>query len=533
MLDRCQSRAAFATLKNLPYLRLLIASCCACVLASCTLGLVVNKGVPDTLLPEPASIAFGDIPVGTSGDASVALQNRTLTAIEVSNLSVSGQPFAIDSQLDLPVMIDSGDSLHLNVQFAPAAVGSATGQLTIISNSPSDATTVVSLSGNGAAESSTATIPASFFGLTVLDFKQRTPSMSFGTTRSWDAYPDFDWSDINPARGAYSFSSLDQFIAINQARGTDIVYTFGRTPRWASAQPDAPSADGPGQCAPPANMADYDNFLTAIATHVAGKIRYWELWNEPQAVSNYCGDIATMVTMAQHASRILKGIDPNAQILSPAANGDPGPAWLATFLAAGGSNYVDVIAFHGYWSANAEDVLAVISNFKAAMLANGAAGKPIWDTESSWAGFGNVPTPGNAQQVGFVAKDYILHWSQGVSRFIWYAYDGGAVWAGLWSSTSGESSAAISYRETYKWLVGATLAVPCAKSGTSIWTCTLSRSSGYAAEVVWSSIGNAGFAVPAQYTVYRDLSGAVHSIASHTVTINDQPILLETTDLQP
>jgi hypothetical protein len=355
--------------------------------------------------------------------------------------------------------------------------------------------------------------------------------MSFGTTRSWDAYPDFDWSDVNPSPGVYNFTYLDRFIAINQARGADMIYTLGRTPQWASSQPNMPSADGPGQCAPPADMTNYDNFLTAVATHVDGKIKYWELWNEPQSTQNYCGDIPTMVTMAQHAARIIKSIDPNALILSPAANGGPGPAWLESFLAAGGSLYVDIIAFHGYWSAQAEDVVSVISNFKAAMVANGAGGKPMWDTESSWAGFGNLPTPIMSAQAGFIAKDYILHWSQGVSRFVWYAYDGGSTWGGLWSLQTGETAAATAYSQTYKWLVGASLDAPCSESSSSIWTCTLSRPGGYAAEIVWISNSSASYTVPSGYTVYRDLSGAVHPISNNSVTIGDQPILLETRDL--
>jgi hypothetical protein len=373
-------------------------------------------------------------------------------------------------------------------------------------------------------------IPASLFGLSVLNFENLTPSMSFGTTRSWDAYPAFDWSDVNPSPGVYNFTYLDQFIAINQARGADIIYTLGRTPQWASSQPNAPSSDGPGQCAAPADMANWDNYLTAIATHAAGRIKYWELWNEPQSTPNYCGDIPTMVTMAQHAARIIKGIDPTALILSPAANGGPGPAWLASFLAAGGSQYVDVVAFHGYWSAQAEDVISVISNFKAAMIANGAAGKPMWDTESSWSGFGNLPTPSISQQVGFIAKDYILHWSNGVSRFVWYAYDAG-IWGGLWSSQTGETDAAAAYSQTYNWLVGASLVTPCSESSNSIWTCTLSRPGGYSAEMVWISNSSATFAVPSGYTVYRDLSGTVHPNSNNSVTIGDQPILLETQDL--
>ena len=88
----------------------------------------------------------------------------------------------------------------------------------------------------------------------------------------------------------------------------------------------------------------------------------------------------------------------------------------------------------------------------------------------------------------------------------------------------------MSYSQTYKWLVGATLTAPCSKSGISVWTCTLSRPGGYAGEVVWISNSTASFTVPAQYTVYRDLSGAVYPIINHTMTVGDQPILLETTD---
>ncbi len=200
------------------------------------------------------------------------------------------------------------------------------------------------------------TIPASFFGLTVLNFKNVSPTMPFGTTRSRDAYPALDWADANPFPGRYNFRSLDEFISLNQSRNTEIIYTFGRTPLWASSQPGAPGPYGRGQCAPPADLRAWDNYVRAIATHVAGRIKYWEIWNEPNAPNFYCGGISTMISMAQHASRIIKGIDPSALILSPGVTGGPGPQWLAEFLARGGNHYVDVIAFHGYWSARAEDV---------------------------------------------------------------------------------------------------------------------------------------------------------------------------------
>jgi hypothetical protein len=562
------------------------------------------------------SVAFGDVMVNTPATQSITLTSTGSVPVTVNGATLTGAGFTM-SGVDFPATLSPNQEATLNLEFDPTTPGAATGQLTIASNSSTDPTAVISLSGNsqpaitlklsssmistGATLTGTITlgqasandvtvnltslsteyvtvtpailivpagqttatfsftgvavgvstlsasaigygpgsaqvtatipaIPATLFGLTVLNFENLAPSMSFGTTRSWDAWPDFDWSDVNPSPGVYNFTYLDQFIAINQARGTDIIYTLNRTPQWASSQPNAISIYGPGQCAPPADMTYYDNYLTAIATHVAGKIKYWELWNEPNYGLSYCGDVSTMVTMAQHASRIIKGIDPSALILSPSPVGSSGPAWLASFLAAGGSQYVDIIALHGYWSAQAEDVVSVISNFRTAMNANGAANKPMWDTESSWSGSGNLPTPTMSAQVGFIAKDYILHWSQGVSRFVWYAYDGGPIWGGLWNSTTGESAAAVSYSQTYKWLVGATLTAPCSESGIGVWTCTLSRPGGYAGEAVWISNSTASLTVPAQYTVYRNLSGEVHPITNHTIMVGDQPILLETTD---
>ncbi len=378
--------------------------------------------------------------------------------------------------------------------------------------------------------SSSSSIPASLFGLNVLDFTMLSPSTPFGTTRSWDAWPNLDWSDANPSIGSYDFTYLDKFMAINQARGAEMIYTFGRTPRWASSKPNAPGTYGLGECAPPADMSYWQDYVTAIATHAAGRIKYWELWNEPQGPGPgmYCGDMSSMITMARYASQIIKGIDPTALILSPGVTGGPGPAWLSSFLSEGGGAYVDVIAFHGYWSAEAEGVVNVISSYQAVTAAQGVTEKPLWDTEASWGAFGNYPTPSGSQQVGFVAKYFLLHWSLGVPRFVWYAYDGGAIWGGLWNSAKGESPAAKAYGETYRWMVGATLTSPCSANKTSgIWTCALSRPGGYSAEVVWIPNTRAAYTVPSQYTEYLDLAGTVHSITSSTVTIGDQPLLFE------
>ena len=104
--------------------------------------------------------------------------------------------------------------------------------------------------------------------MTVLDSQHVIPTLSYGTTRTWDSFPMLDWADINSSAGVYQFQDLDAFLQLNQARGAEVIYTFGRTPRWASSQPETPAAYGPGQCAPPADLRVWDNYVTAIASHV-------------------------------------------------------------------------------------------------------------------------------------------------------------------------------------------------------------------------------------------------------------------------
>lgn len=365
---------------------------------------------------------------------------------------------------------------------------------------------------------------AALFGLTVHDYVHVKPLVTFGTTRTWDAYPGLDWADANPASGQYNFSPLNRFIAVNQAQRAEIIYTFGRTPQWASLQPEAPGPYGPGQCGAP-NLSAWDQYVTAVVTNAAGRIKYWELWNEPNDAQFYCGDIPAMVTMARHAYEIIKGIDPSAQVLSPAVTGSLGPSWLASFLSSGGSSYVDIIAFHGYGTANAEDLNSIVNSYRVILSTHDLSSMPLWDTEGSW---GDAAIGDDSHRAAFVAKYFLLQWSQGVARVVWYAYDNNGCWGRLLGTTSDLSAAGVAFRETYNWTVGATLSQPCSVEANGTWNCHLSRPGGYQAEIVWNSSKDlSSYPVPAAMVGYRDLSGASHAIANGVVPVGNSPILIE------
>jgi hypothetical protein len=66
----------------------------------------------------------------------------------VNSASVTGNGFSVSGS-GFPVTLNPGQTLTLNVQFAPTVAGSATGQLTITSNSSTNPTATFALSGTG------------------------------------------------------------------------------------------------------------------------------------------------------------------------------------------------------------------------------------------------------------------------------------------------------------------------------------------------------------------------------------------------
>jgi hypothetical protein len=86
---------------------------------------------------------------------SAATQSLTLTstgtlAVTINSASITGAGFTIVGG-SFPVTLTPNQSMTLQVQFNPSAAGSATGELTISSNSTTGSPAVVSLSGTGMA----------------------------------------------------------------------------------------------------------------------------------------------------------------------------------------------------------------------------------------------------------------------------------------------------------------------------------------------------------------------------------------------
>lgn len=106
-----------------------------------------GTGAQAALSPNPLSVNFGSVLVGSSGTVPVTLTNSGNMSTTVSAATVSGAGFSV-SGLSMPLTIGAGQSASFTGKFAPSATGNANGTLSITSDAPGSPTTMA-LSGSG------------------------------------------------------------------------------------------------------------------------------------------------------------------------------------------------------------------------------------------------------------------------------------------------------------------------------------------------------------------------------------------------
>ena len=170
----------------------------------------------------------------------------------------------------------------------------------------------------------------------------------------------FAWRDIELRKGGFDWSRTDHIVyTANRYGGLDLLIRVDDAPDWAAPgckNPEAGIIQGP-----PRNLQDFADFLTALATRYRGRIRAYEIWNEPNLAREWCGrtpNPAEYAQMLRVAYAAIKAADPNAMVISagltPTGTGPPialpDDVYLEQLYQAMGGNsdgYFDVLGVHG------------------------------------------------------------------------------------------------------------------------------------------------------------------------------------------
>ena len=111
--------------------------------------LTVNAVPPGRLVASASALSFGNVDISSSSSLGVTFTNSGSSNITISNVTISGPGFTA-SGVSAGLIVTSGQIVTLDVTFAPAATGSATGSVSVVSNA-SNSPASIALTGTGVA----------------------------------------------------------------------------------------------------------------------------------------------------------------------------------------------------------------------------------------------------------------------------------------------------------------------------------------------------------------------------------------------
>ena len=227
---------------------------------------------------------------------------------------------------------------------------------------------------------------------------------------------EFTWDDIEihgkgdfedrrhePHRSAWE--KYDEIVDLAEQNGMEVIVRISNPPEWTRA-----AGDAPGTFAPPDNVQDFADFVTAVVSRYKGRVRYYQLWNEPNIYpewGSYPISPEQYTELLQAGATAARAADPNVVIIAGALAAtinlqpnDPAPAnslsdllFLQRMYDAGAAPYFDIMAVQGYglWSGPTDRrmhprVLNISHHkfIRDLMEKNGDAHKPIWLAEMNW-----------------------------------------------------------------------------------------------------------------------------------------------------
>ena len=207
----------------------------------------------------------------------------------------------------------------------------------------------------------------------------------------------FSWAEIEPAPGEYVWERFDAIVEALNRRGISPVAVLHRSPSWIRSPAGATAFD-----APPADLAAYERFVSALASRYGDNVPYIQLWdlpNRPSHWGNAPADAMAYVKLLAVGSNAARGANPNAVVLL--AELDPFPSnggvndlqFLRQVYNAGGSAFFDIVAARVDGGARPpydrtvrpdEATLSRVILLREAMAAVDDPAKPIWATHYGW-----------------------------------------------------------------------------------------------------------------------------------------------------
>jgi len=190
-------------------------------------------------------------------------------------------------------------------------------------------------------------------------------------------------------------------------------YYSGYEQAWAG------SMDGIQQ--PPYQMSQWGDFVFQTVSRYRGRVRVWEIWNEPQCLDRFTPE--TYAELCKVTYTQARRADPACRLVGFAGVGPL--EFIRKTVAAGGLKYMDILGEHSY-SAMPRPETAMPERAKelTACLSHPNRAIPVWHTEQGAGADGDGYVSGlltEADCASTLVRAYVCAQSTGVKKFFWFS----------------------------------------------------------------------------------------------------------------
>ncbi|MBS1372029.1 MAG: hypothetical protein HPZ91_18950 [Lentisphaeria bacterium] len=227
------------------------------------------------------------------------------------------------------------------------------------------------------------------------------------------------WTILQPRKDVWNFDSYDFTVDCFGKYGIEFESAFAFTPHWATAK-DWKSLNFKGRTGRP--MPDREAFAEYVRRVVAryrGRIRFYEVWNEPELVSFADFPAEQYTELMKIAYTETKKIDPGATVMTagfvcmPPNPGLTDQLYMEKALTQGRGFY-DIFAFHGH--GRFENYESQIERLLAMRKRLGIEHIPWYPNETAISSV-NI---GEFEQAKTLFRKLVFSWASGAMGYTWY-----------------------------------------------------------------------------------------------------------------
>lgn len=217
---------------------------------------------------------------------------------------------------------------------------------------------------------------------------------------------EFGWARIEPSKGTFNWDFYDRMVETAERQGIQI---YGLISYWSNwTKPNTPEG-----------IRDYAEFCRALVSRYKGRIKHWEVWNEPN-IFFWTGPREMYADLLKAAYVAIKEVDPEAQVLGCSTSGID-IDFIKMVMERGAP--FDALTIHPYRrTLDDEGFIQELQDVHNLTGKKDGRPKPVWITEMGWTT--SIPHGvTEREQASLLARVYLCAAASGVVASVsWYDF---------------------------------------------------------------------------------------------------------------